>query len=513
MRVIHDIPGGIHPPERKALSRPGQLRELPLPNRLVLPMRQHIGAPASPIVKEGDRVLGGQCIAEATTSMSVAVHAPTSGTIVRIGAHPIAHASGLDDLCIELETDGSDQWLSHSGVTDYRAQSPETLMAHIQQAGIAGLGGAGFPTAVKLLARERGPIETLIINGTECEPYITADDTLMQCEASAIIEGAQILAYIVGAANIVIAVEDNKPDALAAMTAAAGADIEVATFPTKYPSGGEKQLITILTGKEVPRGGIPADIGIVCQNPGTAVAVRDAIVHGKPLTHRVITLTGEALTSPGNVRAPLGTPVETLMEFAGFQPPMHPRVIHGGPMMGFALASLAAPVIKTTNCLLAPTPDELPLPQPAQACIRCGLCAEACPASLLPQQLYWYAQAKDQQQLEKHHLFDCIECGACAWVCPSNIPLVQYYRASKAYVVDARQEKQRSENAMHRFEARQSRVAHEAQEREAKRAERKAAAAAKAAASGEDPVQAAIARAAARKAAQAETADEPGDPS
>ena len=327
----------------------------------------------------------------------------------------------------------------------------------------------------------------------------------MQCHAEELIEGAQILAHVVSADAILIGIEDNKPDAIARVAAAidrSGADIELATFPTKYPSGGEKQIIEILTGQQVPSGGIPADIGLVCVNPGTAVATRRAIVDGKPLTHRIVTLTGESLTAPQNVTACLGTPITWLMAHAGLAAAPQQRIIHGGPMMGFAVSNLDAPITKITNCLLAPTLAELPLPEPAKPCIRCGHCAEACPASLLPQQLYWYARAKDQEQLAEHRLADCIECGACAYVCPSQIPLVQYYRAAKGQIRDSEQEKRRSDNSRERFEARQARLEAEAAAREAKRAARKAAAADKAAEDGVDPIQAAIERAKARKAGQ-----------
>ena len=283
MRQIHDIHGGIHPPERKALSRPGELEPAPIPPVLVLPLRQHLGAPALPIVNIGDRVLGGQTIAEAQGVMSVPVHAPTSGTVTAIEARPIAHASGLQDQCIVIETDGQDEWLSFTGITEWRALDAAELVEHVRDAGIAGMGGAGFPTAVKLNPGPTRSIETLLVNGTECEPYITADDTLMQCQADELIEGAQILAHIVSAESILIGIEDNKPDAIASVEAAiarSGAEIELATFPTKYPSGGEKQIIEILTGQQVPSGGIPADIGLVCVNPGTAVA---AVISEDPL--------------------------------------------------------------------------------------------------------------------------------------------------------------------------------------------------------------------------------------
>jgi len=503
MRQIFDIHGGIHPSERKDMSNPGWISDCDMPSKLVLPVTQHIGAPARPIVEVGDTVLGGQTIAEAQGLVSVPVHAPSSGTVTAIEARAVPHASGLTDICIEISLDGNDEWVSCQGLDNWRDETKAVLLDRVRLAGIAGLGGAGFPTAIKLASDRDGGIHTLIINGTECEPYITADDTVMQCFAHQIIEGAEILAHMVGAETVLLAVEDNKHEAAEAMRHAAEAleSAEVVTFPTKYPSGGEKQLIEILLNAQVPSGGIPADIGVLCQNPSTAIAVRDALIDGKPVTHRVTTVTGMSLKDPGNRRVMLGTPIKELLDTAGFNAESADRVIHGGPMMGFAVTDLDMPVVKITNCVLAPTRSEIPPPQPQQACIRCGMCAEACPASLLPQQLYWYARAKDQDQLERHNLMDCIECGACAYVCPSHIPLVQYYRSAKGSLREAAKEKVRSDNSRTRFEARQERLEREAAAREAKRAARKAAAEARAQA-GDDPVQAAIERAKAKKAQQ-----------
>ena len=503
MRQIFDIHGGIHPLERKDMSNPGWVSDCDMPSKLVLPMTQHIGAPARPVVEVGDTVLGGQMIAEAQGPVSVPVHAPSSGTVTAIEARAVPHASGLNDTCIEISLDGKDEWVGCEGLDNWRDETKAALVERVRLAGIAGLGGAGFPTAIKLASDRDGGIHTLIINGTECEPYITADDTVMQCFAQQIVEGAEILAHVVGAETVLLAVEDNKPEAADAMRQAAAAleIAEVVTFPTKYPSGGEKQLIEILLNAQVPSGGIPADIGVLCQNPSTAIAVRDALIDGKPVTHRITTVTGMSLKDPGNRRVMLGTPIRELLETAGFNADSADRVIHGGPMMGFAVTDLDMPVVKITNCVLAPTRTEIPPPQPQQACIRCGMCAEACPASLLPQQLYWYARAQDQEQLERHNLMDCIECGACAYVCPSHIPLVQYYRSAKGSLREAAKEKVRSDNSRARFEARQERLEREAAAREAKRAARKAAAEARAQA-GDDPVQAAIERAKAKKAQQ-----------
>ena len=504
MRQVFDIHGGIHPPERKDISNPGRVTDCDMPSKLVLPVAQHIGVPARPVVEVGDIVLGGQVIAEAQGPVSVPVHAPSSGIVTAIEAHAVPHASGLTDTCIEISLDGKDEWVSCEGLDNWRDETKAALLERVRLAGIAGLGGAGFPTAIKLASDRDGGIHTLIINGTECEPYISADDTVMQCFAQQIVEGAEILAHMVGAETVLLAVEDNKPEAADAMRQAAEAleMAEVVTVPTKYPSGGEKQLIEILLNAQVPSGGIPADIGVLCQNPSTAIAVRDALIDGKPVTHRITTVTGMSLKDPGNRRVMLGTPIRELLDTAGFNADSADRVIHGGPMMGFAVTDLDMPVVKITNCVLAPTRTEIPPPQPQQACIRCGMCAEACPVSLLPQQLYWYARAKDQEQLERHNLMDCIECGACAYVCPSHIPLVQYYRSAKGSVREAAKEKIRSDNSRARFEARQERLEREAAAREAKRAARKAAAEARAQA-GDDLVQAAIERVKAKKAQEA----------
>jgi electron transport complex protein RnfC len=517
MRKVWDFHGGIHPAENKYQSLLTPIRQAGVPAQLTFPLSQHIGAPAEPIVEVGQQVLKGEMIARADGFVSVPVHASTSGTIIAIEERMVAHPSGLPAPCIVLESDGLDQWLELSGIDDYRQLDKSALLHIIRQAGIAGMGGAGFPAAVKLsLKPQMGKINTLVINGTECEPYITADDILMRERAREIIEGTRILQHLVEPTETLLGIEDNKPEAIGALRAAAkGTDIEIVVFPTKYPSGGEKQLIEILTGKQVPSGGLPANIGMVCQNIGTTLAIYRAITHGEPLISRITTVTGEALEQPRNFEVLLGSPMRFLLEQAGFQPERCTRLVMGGPMMGFTIANDEVPIVKTTNCLLAPTETELPSPPPAQACIRCGLCAEACPASLLPQQLYWFARGKEYEKLENHKLFDCIECGACSFVCPSNIPLVQFYRASKAEVMQARKDLEKSDHSRERFEAREERLVREALEKEAKRKARKEAAeerAKQAAASGDeaaaDPIQAAIDRAKVKKAAAQEAASE-----
>ncbi len=478
---IWNFHGGIHPPENKSQSLQGGIAPASLPERLVLPLNQHIGNPAEVTVKPGDKVLKGQKIAEATGLVSAPVHAPTSGTITSIEDHTIAHPSGLAAPCIILRPDGQEQWIERQSRETYRQQQPEELLNLIREAGIIGMGGAGFPSAVKLNPTHK--INTLIINAAECEPYITADDALIRERAADILRGIDILAYILGEpADILIGIEDNKPEAITALGAAIAENtvesaIEVVVIPTKYPSGGEKQLIQILTGQEVPSGQLPSELGIVCQNVGSTHAIYRAICQGEPLLSRITTVSGKACSAPGNFEVLIGTPVAHLLAQAGFEETHCQRLIMGGPMMGFTLNNPKAPVIKTTNCLLAADHTESPSEVIAQACIRCGHCAEACPASLLPQQLYWYARAKDYEQLAAHHLPDCIECGACAYVCPSDIPLVQYYRAAKGEIRLMNEEAIASDRARQRFEYHQQRIERTEQEKAAKREARKKAAA------------------------------------
>ncbi|CAH0992299.1 Ion-translocating oxidoreductase complex subunit C [Sinobacterium norvegicum] len=516
-RRIYDIPGGIHPAENKSQSLKNPIKNAGIPAQIVLPLSQHIGAPAKPIVTVGERVLKGQVIAEANGFVSVPVHASTSGTVIAIETRPITHFSGLEAPCIIIDTDGADEWVEHQGVDDYRQLDKQQLLNLIRNAGIAGMGGAGFPSSIKLAGHPDKPIATLIINATECEPYITADDMLIRERAEQVVAGVQILQHLVSpTSETLIGIEDNKPEAIEILRQACqNTTIEVVSLPTKYPSGGEKQLIQILTGKEVPSGKLPADIGVVLQNIGTATAIYRAVTHGEPLIERITTVTGEAIETPQNYQVLLGTPANYLLEKCAFDIRQASQLIIGGPMMGIAVNNTDVPVVKTTNCILAPTAAEIAPPTPAQACIRCGTCANACPAGLLPQQLYWFSRAKENEKLEEHNLADCIECGCCTYVCPSNIPLVQYYRASKAAIRTAKAEADKSEHAKQRFEAREARIEQVNAEKEAKRAARAAAAkeaAAKKAAAAQsaeatpssdgkaDVIAAALARTAAKKA-------------
>ncbi|WP_277966048.1 electron transport complex subunit RsxC [Pantoea trifolii] len=465
---LWDFQGGIHPPEMKTQSNGTPLSQLPLPERFIIPLKQHIGHEGEICVAPGDKVLRGQPLTFGGGRM-LPVHAPTSGTIEEIAPHMTAHPSGLSELCIFLRADGEDRWTTLDPQPDYRALSREEAVKRIHDAGIAGLGGAGFPTATKLRGGLRG-VKTLIINAAECEPYITADDRLMQDCAAEVLEGCRILAWVLQAERVLIGVEDNKPEAIAALKQALGGDreLQIRVIPTKYPSGGAKQLTQILTGLEVPHGGRSTDIGVLMQNVGTAWAVKRAIVDGEPITERVVTLTGEALARPRNVWGRLGTPVSHLLQHAGFTPGPRQMVIMGGPLMGFTLPSLNVPLVKISNCILAPSASEMGNDQEEQSCIRCSACADACPAKLLPQQLFWYSQGGDHEKARAHNIDDCIECGACAYVCPSNIPLVQYYRQEKAELRAIDLEAKRTAEAKARFEARLARLEREKQAREAR---------------------------------------------
>ncbi len=479
MRQIWDFHGGIHPPENKHQSTQQDIRPSSIPARLILPLSQHIGQPADPIVIPGQTVKKGEMIAEAVGPVSVSIHAPTSGTIIEIGDFQVPHPSGLTDKCILLEPDHLDEWAPLTPCSNYRELDPKDILERVRHAGIAGLGGAGFPTAIKLHPPRNDKVNALILNAAECEPYITADDRLMRERAAEIIGGLEIMAYILEPEECLIGIEDNKPEAIAALRkAAVDTRVEIVVIPTKYPSGGEKQLVKILTGLEVPHRKIPADIGVMCQNVGTAAAVFRAIRYGEPLISRVTTVTGAAVTQPGNFEVLIGTPMRHLLEQAGFESGRASRVLMGGPMMGFALPNIDLPLVKTTNCILAATEQEFPTPAPEQACIRCGMCAEACPAELLPQQLFWFSKAQEFEKAEMYNLFDCIECGACSYVCPSSIPLVQYYRFAKSEVRNAHQEQLKSDKARERFEFRQTRLQREQEEKEAKRKARAEAAAA-----------------------------------
>ncbi|MBG2710643.1 electron transport complex subunit RsxC [Proteus mirabilis] len=468
---IWDFKGGIHPPEMKLQSSRTPMRIAQLPDEVIIPIHQHLGVPGQLCVSVGEHVLKGQPLTKGV-GRTLPVHASISGTVTAIEPFPSAHPSGLPEIAVRIQSDGKDEWREKSPIINYQLESRETLLSRIHEAGIAGLGGAGFPTASKL--KGGGDlVKTLIINAAECEPYITADDRLMQEHADEVIAGCQVLIHLLSPDEVLIGIEDNKPEAIEALKQALNAmpdekRIFIRVIPTKYPSGGAKQLTKILTGKEVPSGGRSSDIGVLMQNVGTVVAIKRAIIDDEPLIERVVTVTGNGAKTPGNFWARLGTPIYSLLKQAGFVAGSEQMVIMGGPLMGFTLPDLNAPVVKITNCLLIPSVEEMDTDNLEEACIRCGHCVDACPSGLLPQQLYWFSKGKEHEKAQQHNLFDCIECGACAFVCPSNIPLVQYYRQEKAEIREIDAEAKRAAEAKARFEAKKIRMEREKLEREAR---------------------------------------------
>ncbi len=394
-RELFKFKGGIHPPGHKEESNTRPIHAAPLPKRLVIPLRQHIGNPAKPVVQVGDRVLKGQMIAAASGTISAAVHASSSGIVRAIDMQPVPHVSGLPDLCITIETDGRDEWISH-GPLDYQAMAPADLRMQLRDMGLAGLGGAVFPSAVKLDPGAAHTCPTLIINGGECEPWITCDDVLMRTHADEILQGVAIMRHLLGSSEILIGIEDNKPEALDSMrSAAAKLDfaVEVVTVPARYPGGGAKQMIETLTGKQVPSGKLSTDIGIQVFNVGTTYSLARAVHHGEPLISRLVTVTGHVLR-PQNVEVLIGTPMHTLIALAGERDGTT-GVLMGGPMMGVPMPNLDVPVVKATNCILVKSAELFPPLPRALPCIRCTRCAEVCPAELQPQELYRFAKADD----------------------------------------------------------------------------------------------------------------------
>ncbi|MDN3652192.1 electron transport complex subunit RsxC [Thalassotalea ponticola] len=503
-----DFAGGIHPPEQKLISNTKPIKHIDLPEQLILPLKQHIGKPGDLLVKVGDKVLKGQALSKNGNPMAVPVHAPTSGTVTAIKPSTIAHPSAMKELCLFIQPDGQDQWRERQLIDDYKTLSKAALIDKISDAGIVGLGGAGFPTNIKVNVQPG--IKFLIINAAECEPYITADDLLMREQAAVIASGIDILDHLLEPEYVLIGIEDNKPEAIKALQQATqhNEKIQVCVLPTKYPTGGEKQLIKALTNQEVATGVLPVNMGIVVQNVATAFAISEAVLRDTPLIQRVITVTGQAIEKPQNLWVPLGTPIAHLLSQVGFKPHHKQRIIMGGPLMGFALADLNVPAVKTTNCILAPSEVEIAATEQEIECVRCGQCADVCPQSLLPQELQWYAKAKDYDRLEQLNLFDCIDCGACAYVCPSHIPLVHYYRVAKATIRFNKQQEAKAERAKLRFEARKVRLEREKQEREQKHKQaleaRRQAMSKEQSKASNSAVAAALARVKAKKAAQAD---------
>ena len=456
--------GGLRLPAEKTVSTSIEIQEVPIPDQLVLPLQQHSGEPAHPVVGIGEYVLKGQLIAESYGSLSAPVHASSSGKVVAIEPWPVSRRFGENAPCIVIECDGDDRPVEAAAqAAPFNSLDRATLLQNILQGGIVGLGGAVFPTGPKLMQASGMPLEHLILNGVECEPYISCDDMLMREQAAEVLGGARILMHALGIESCYVVIESDKPEAIRRIGEALGElgdeRIVLKQVPTIYPSGGEDQLVQLVTNLEVPSGGLPTDVGCVVQNVGTAAAIYRWICEGEPLISRITTVTGPGVRSPMNVNARIGTTVADIVAFAGGYNEDADQLIIGGPMCGKSVTTDRVPVVKATNCILVLTGT--PPTGTLQPCIRCGECASVCPIQLLPQQLYWYSCADDEKKVRWYGLTDCIECGCCDLVCPSNIPLTAEFRNAKARIQELADEVARAERARQRFESRNARLEQE----------------------------------------------------
>ena len=465
---------GVHPDDHKRPAADAPLRTLPLPARLYVPLLQHVGQPARPVVLVGQEVLKGQLIAEPQGRISAPVHAPTSGRIVAIGEITAPHPSGLPFEAITLETDGHDRAFEADVPADPFALAPAEVTALIAAAGVVGLGGATFPSSVKLTLGKRSEIDTLIVNGGECEPYLSCDDRIMRDRAADVIDGVRLMLHCTGAREALVGIEDNKPEAIAAMRRAAARfpEIKVRPVPARYPTGSDRQLIETLTGKEVPSDCRAADVGVIVNNVSTAAAVHRAVRFGEPLIRRIVTINGGAVWQPGNILAPVGTLAADLLDFAGLK--CEPaRLVMGGPMMGAVLPHAKVPIVKGTAGILAFNEEEIAIPE-AGPCIRCGTCVQACPIGLLPLEMAANVRAGDLQAAASLGLSDCISCGCCAYICPSHIPLVQFFSHAKGELWAQERDKLRMEATRKLAAERVVRLEREAKEKAEAAARRKA---------------------------------------
>ena len=462
--------GGLRLPGNKLESTQDPIRKMPLPELLILPITQHVGEAAQPVVAIGEQVLKGQLIAEPGGKLSAPIHASSSGTIVAIEPWPVSRRYGDKAPCIVIECNGEDRAIKSAAVRPaWDRLAADDLLAEILQGGIVGLGGAVFPTAQKLMQARSCDLKYLILNGVECEPYISCDDMLMREYSAEVLGGARILMHALGLDVCYVVVESDKPQALRRLgeqlAQLKDPRIVLKQVPTIYPSGGEDQLVQLVTNLEVPSGGLPSDVGCLVQNVGTAAAIYDWIVQDKPLLSRITTVTGDGVVQPMNVEARIGTLVADVIKFAGGYTEHAQQLIIGGPMTGKAMSTDLVPLVKSSNCILVLSAT--PSIGAKSPCIRCGDCAAVCPIQLLPQQLYWYSCADDEKKLRLHGLTDCIECGCCDLVCPSHIPLTAEFRVAKARIREQADEKARAERARSRFEARNERIENEQRSRDA----------------------------------------------
>lgn len=464
----YSTPGGIKPDRFKSHSLRSRIMPMPLPPELWLPLRQRDGKELTPLVKVGDQVLKYQLLAQPVTQYGVPLYAPTSGRITDIRLMLTASTFEESQLHLILAPDNKDTALSLETDTDYEALNPALLTQKLQKNGVSGLGGADFPTSVKLNLAQQTSIDLLIINAVECEPFISVDEALIRERAEQVLTGAKILLKASNAARCVIAIEDHKKEAIESLTKAMSSSnfeqMTLAIVKTKYPAGSEKQLVQAITGKEVPTNGLPADLGVLVQNTGTAYSAYNAIVCGKPCISRITTLAGSPLKTPKNFEVLLGTPIPFLLDLCGIDHLEHTSTIIGGSLMGETLFRDEVAVTRACNCIIATSQEWFPEPEQELACIRCGFCADACPVKLLPQQLYAYSRSLDLLSLEEHSLNDCIECGACSYVCPSNIPLVQYFRSSKSTLQQQHLQQSQSTAWQERYQYHQYRIKKEKEE-------------------------------------------------
>jgi len=470
---IFSFPGGLKLKHHKQIACREPVRRPPLPERLFVPLGQHQGESGNVLVHEGERVFKGQALTASGDDFIVPVHAPTSGTVGAVVHHPAAFPPGGTRRCLVLDPDGEQRWCAPDPLENWQERPGVEIIDRLHGAGLAGMGGAMFPTAAKLRG-DWPDLNTVILNGAECEPYIACDEMLMREHPQAIVEGGLILARAVGAHRVVIAIEDRMGavrDKLEAACRKIDTDgiVRIVQVLTIYPEGGERQLIQTLTGKEVPHDGLPQDLGVVCHNVATAASARDAIIDGRPLIERVVTVTGPGIQKPCNLLALIGTPFAHLVEAAGGYQGEVRRLVLGGPMSGTALGSDEIPVTRGANCLLALTKKDVAPTAPVLPCINCGQCVSVCPAGLLPQMLYRHLEAEQYDRAAELNLVDCIECGCCAQVCPSHIPLVDFYRHGRQELIRRELDERRAALARRRFEAREARLEREKAERAARR--------------------------------------------
>ncbi|BCB28770.1 electron transport complex subunit RnfC [Sulfurimicrobium lacus] len=457
---LFPIRGGIHPDYRKEQTSEKAIVALPLPELLYIPLQQHIGAPAEALVQAGDLVRKGQLIARSQGGISAPQHAPTSGRITAVADIPAPHPSGLPQPTIILEPDGREVWTDlPEPIADPLNADPQTIRERVAQSGIVGMGGAAFPSAVKLDLGTRYKLEILLLNGAECEPYLTCDDRVMREHADEVIDGARIMAHTLGVKKIVIAIEQNKPQALAAMSSAAStfSEVEVVGVPVQYPMGSERHLVQAITGRETPAKKLTADIGVVVHNVATARAVHQAVRFGRPLLGRVVTVSGGAVREPNNIEAPIGARVADLVAFCGGFSGAPASLVNGGPMMGQPLPGLEVPVVKGMSGILALTAGEVN-EQPVSACIRCGTCVTICPCGLVPVEMAAFIRKDNFEVAARLGVMDCVSCGSCSWVCPSHIPLVHYFNYAKGMINALERERRKNERVKTLAEAHNARM-------------------------------------------------------